>query len=95
MATYKLSKNAKSDLREIYRYGLFEYGEKQADRYYADFFDRFEQIAQAPFLYPTVDHIHEGYRRGVCGVHSIYYRLNSGTVEVMRLLGRQNTSKSF
>ena len=95
MASYKLSLMAKADLREIYRYGLFEHGEKQADRYYADFFARFEQIAENPLLYPAVDHIHERYRRGVCGVHAIYYRIENDTVEIMRLLGRQDTSKAF
>jgi toxin ParE1/3/4 len=95
MASYKLSLMAKADLREIYRYGVLEYGEKQADRYYADFFARFEQIAENPLLYPAVDHIREGYRRGVCGVHAIYYRIGNDTVEIMRLLGRQDTSKAF
>jgi toxin ParE1/3/4 len=95
MASYKLSLMAKADLREIYRYGVIEYGEKQADRYYADFFARFEQIAENPLLYPAVDHIREGYRRGVCGVHAIYYRIGNDTVEIMRLLGRQDTSKAF
>ncbi|MEO3430507.1 type II toxin-antitoxin system RelE/ParE family toxin [Pelagibius sp. CAU 1746] len=95
MAGYKLSQAAKSDLREIYRYGLLEYGETQADRYFADFFARFEQIAETPLLYPAVDHIREGYRRGVCGVHSIYYRIDNDTVEIMRLLGRQDTTEAF
>lgn len=57
--------------REIYRYGLLEYGEKQADRYFADCFTRFDQIADNPLLYSAVDHIREGYRSGVCGVHAI------------------------
>jgi toxin ParE1/3/4 len=95
MASYKLSLMAKADLREIYRYGLSEFGEKQADRYYADFFARFEQIAENPLLYPAVDHIREGYRRGVCGVHAIYYRIENDTVEIMRLLGRQDTATAF
>jgi toxin ParE1/3/4 len=95
MAGYRLSHMAKSDLRDIYRYGLLEYGEKQADRYFADFFARFEQIAGNPLLYPAVDHVREGYRRGVCGVHSIHYRIDNETVEIMRLLGRQDTSETF
>ncbi|WP_299615791.1 type II toxin-antitoxin system RelE/ParE family toxin [Pelagibius sp.] len=41
---------AKADLRQIYRYGFLEYGEKQADRYYSDLFARFDQIAESPFL---------------------------------------------
>ncbi|GAB4234912.1 MAG: hypothetical protein Tsb0032_40330 [Kiloniellaceae bacterium] len=95
MAGYKLSQMAKSDLKEIYRYGRLEYGEKQADRYFADFFARFDQIADNPLLYPAVDHIREGYRRGVCGVHAIYYRIENDTVEIMRLLGRQDAAEAF
>ena len=90
MGSFRLSQETKADLREIYRYGFFEYGEPQADRYFADFFDRFEQIAERPYLYPAVDHIHDGYRRGVCGVHSIYYRVERQGITIMRILGRQD-----
>ena len=95
MGSYKLSQAAKSDLREIYRYGFFEHGERQADRYYTDLFKRFDHIAEQPYLYPAVDHIHEGYRRGVCGVHSIYYRVTNDTIKIIRVLGRQDTDKAF
>ena len=90
MATYRLTENAKEDLRRIYRRGLREYGEAQADEYYNALFDRFEQIAEQPFLYPAVDDIREGYRRSVCGVDSIYYRIEGETVEVMAIIGRQD-----
>ena len=90
MGTYRLSENAKEDLRRIYRRGLREYGEAQADNYYNALFDRFEQIAEQPFLYPAVDDIREGYRRSVCGVDSIYYRIEGETVEIMAIIGRQD-----
>jgi len=90
MGTYRLSENAREDLRRIYRRGLREYGEAQADQYYNALFDRFEQIAEQPFLYPAVDDIREGYRRSVCGVDSIYYRIKGETVEIMAIIGRQD-----
>ena len=90
MATYRLSENAREDLRRIYRRGLREYGETQADEYYNALFDRFDQIAERPFLYPAVDDIREGYRRSVCGVDSIYYRIEGETVEIMAIIGRQD-----
>lgn len=90
MGTYRLTENAKEDLRRIYRRGLREYGEAQADEYYNALFDRFEQIAEQPFLYPAVDDIREGYRRSVCGVDSIYYRIEGETVEIMAIIGRQD-----
>jgi toxin ParE1/3/4 len=93
MATYRLSEQAREDLRRIYRRGLREYGEAQADEYYSALFDRFEEIAEQPLLYPAVDDIREGYRRSVCGVDSIYYRIEGGTVEIMAIIGRQDVEE--
>ncbi len=89
MGSYKLSANAKADLLRIYEHGLERWGEAQADRYYNDLFDRFEQIAEQPDLYPRVDHIREVYRRSVCGVENIYYRVEENTVEIISVVGRQ------
>lgn len=91
MVSYKLSNNAKLDLKRIYMHGLLTYGEEQADKYFNDFFNRFEQLAEQPLLYPAVDEIRPGYRRTVCGVDSVYYRISSeNTVEIMAIIGHQN-----
>ncbi len=96
MTAYKLTPQAKEDLYRIYAHGVTAFGEDRADRYFAAFFERFEQIAAQPRLYPAVDHIREGYRRSVCGVDSIYYRLDdSGSVEIMTIIGRQDESIIF
>lgn len=71
MGIYKLSEDAKADLIRIHQHGVREYGEIQADKYYSAFFNRFEELAEQPYLYQGVDHIREGYRRSVCGVDSI------------------------
>ena len=42
---------------------------------------------------PTVDEIREGYRRSVCGVDSIYYRVEGGIVEIMAILGQQDVDE--
>lgn len=93
MGNYRLTIGAKADLKRIYRRGLREHGEVQADKYYNAFFDRFEQLAQQPLLYQAVDDIREGYRRCVCGVDSIYYRLDGETVEIMAIIGQQDINK--
>lgn len=88
---YRLNVQAKEDLRRIYNHGVDDFGETQADLYYAAFFKRFRQIAEQPLLYTPVDHIREGYRRSVCGKDSIYYRIaDDGIVDIMAVLGRQN-----
>lgn len=44
-------------------------------------------------MYQSVDDIRKGYRRSVCGVDSIYYRVVDGTVEIMRILGQQDVDQ--
>lgn len=95
MIPYKLSQEAKLDMARIYWRGVEEFGERQAVRYYEALIQRFEVIAEAPYMYPAVDHIREGYRRSVCGVDSIYYRLRGGILEIMRVIGRQDTGESL
>ncbi len=92
MAEYKLNEAAKRDLKRIYRRGLDQHGEAQADEYYYAFFVRFDQIGEQPYLYQAVDYIKAGYRRSVCGEESIYYRVVEGMPEIMRILGRQDPS---
>jgi len=93
MAKYRISEDAKADLSRIYRRGIRDYGEALADQYYDAFFDRFEELAEQPYLYQAVDEIREGYRRSVCGVDSIYYRVEGNTVEIMAILGQQDVDE--
>ncbi len=93
MGKYRLSEDAKNDLIRIHQYGVRKFGEAQADKYFFEFFDQFELIASQPLAYLAVDHIRPGYRRCVCGVDSIYYRIVEDTVEVMSIIGRQNVDE--
>ena len=77
-------------MRCIYRYGVIKFGEAQADLYYDTLVKHFEQIADNPYLYQAVDHIRKGYRRSVCGVDSIFYRVVDDIVEIVSILGRQD-----
>ncbi len=77
MPDYRLSEAAKEDLIAIARYGDKHYGVAQSDRYRDQLKQRFSVLAEQPYLYPVADHIRTGYRRSVCGVHSIYYRVET------------------
>lgn len=59
------------------------------------FFDCFLQIAEHPFAFERVDFIRHGYRRCVCGVDNIFYRLSDETVEIMAIVGRQDIDQLF
>lgn len=90
MADYKLSNQAKEDLIRIYHYGVKKFGMAQAEIYYDTFFEHFDLIAKQPWSFESVNFIKEGYRRCVCGVDSIYYRINNDIVEIMAIVGRQD-----
>jgi toxin ParE1/3/4 len=51
MGNYRLTADAKADLRRVYRYEFETHGEAAADEYYAALFDRFDQLAEQPLLY--------------------------------------------
>jgi len=93
MSRYRLSESAKQDLIGIARYGDEKFGVRQSDAYRDRLKKRFDLLAQRPMLFPAVDHIRAGYRRSVCGGHSIYYRISDGSVEIMRIMGRQDHEK--
>jgi toxin ParE1/3/4 len=90
MAKYRLSNEAKEDLIRIHHYGVKKFGIAQADQYFETFFEYFDVIAQSPYSFESVNDIKMGYRRCVCGVDSIYYKINDETVEIMAIIGRQD-----
>ena len=92
MKKYRLSNAAKEDLIRIYQYGVKQFGEMQADKYFESFFQHFDAIADRPYSYEAVDFIKPGYRRCVCGSDSIYFKLNNNIAEIMAVVGRQDMS---
>lgn len=91
MGSYKLSKKARIDLKRIWLYGVKTHGNQRADLYHQGMLDRYAQIAEQPYLYQAVDSNRAGYRRSVHGTDNIYYRINGGIVEIMAILGHQDT----
>lgn len=90
MAEYRLSNEAKNDLIRIHHYGIQKVGITQADKYFESFFEYFDIIAKQPFSFESVDYIRKGYRRCVCGVDSIFFKINEDIVEIMATVGRQD-----
>ncbi len=90
MPEYRLSIEAKNDLIRIHQYGLEKFGEKQADKYFEKFFHYFELIAERPYSFEAVDYIKKDYRRCVCGVDCIYYKINNDSVDIMAIIGKQD-----
>lgn len=95
MPKYRLTQQAENDLLNIALYGIEQFGVERSRRYYNKLKERFDKLAEQPELYPLVEHIRKEYRRSVCGVHSIYYKIDQDGVEIVRVLSRQDPTKAF
>ncbi len=95
MRKYRLTRAAKEDLVGIAQYGDEHFGVAQSNRYREQLKQRFSVLGKHPLLYPAVDHIRQGYRRSVCGAHSIYYRIKGENVEIIRLLKNHDPEKQL
>jgi len=87
---YKLAPAADKDLEQIWFFGLEQFGVEQADHYYTALMDHFDTLAEKPLSYPAVDHIRAGYRRSVFGAHSVFYKVRSDHIDIMRIIGQQD-----
>ncbi len=91
---YKLTNKADADLQRLYEWGLDNHGLEKANSYFDGIVERFHQIGRTPMMWQGVDHIRQGYRRSVFGVHSIYYHiLDDKSVEIARILRAEDITQ--
>jgi len=90
MFSYKLNIQAEEDLTRIFEYGIGQFGLLQANKYYDMLFDCFSKIASNPYLFPDAIRFRENYRYCVCGVDTIFYKINANDIEIMAIIGRQD-----
>lgn len=89
MDDYILNNDAKEDFWRIYEYGRNRFGLIQADKYYYMMLISFQRIAANPLMFPVASQ-NPNYRSCVCGVDTIYFKINSNVVEIMAIIGRQD-----
>ena len=90
MYKYKLSLEAEEDIIRIFEYGFHRFGLNQANNYYDMLFEYFNTIASDPLMFPETIKNNRKYRFCVCGVDTIFYKINVDAIEIMAIIGRQN-----
>ncbi|MBQ1177150.1 MAG: type II toxin-antitoxin system RelE/ParE family toxin [Paludibacteraceae bacterium] len=88
MNPYNLTKQAVSDLENIWTYTYYQWSEKQADSYYQLLTSTFEKIASIPLAYgKQYDHVMVGLRGCKVKQHIIFYIIqpNNSTL-IVRIL---------
>ena len=85
---------AKADLKEIYQYGLRQWGQAQSDSYLENLKDHFWSLTEQPLMGVERPELLPGLRTLPIESHALFYRVTTDTVEIIRVLhGRQDPQR--
>jgi toxin ParE1/3/4 len=92
MPTYRKTRRADEDLKEIYRYTRRTWGRTQAEHYVRGLEQRFRALADSPLSGIVREDLQpEGLRSFVHGSHVVFYQPQPYGVLIVRVLhGRQD-----
>lgn len=86
MRRYRLTPAAVQDLSSIWDYTEQRWDVRQAETYLSEIRAAIERIAESPDRGRVCDNIRLGYRRYAIGSHLVFYVVNQGGVDVVRIL---------
>jgi len=83
---YRLSYDARRDLDEIWDYSRGQWGVRRAVAYLRDLQAAINLIVEHPDIGQALDAPDAAFRKRPVGSHIIFYRLEAGLVEIVRVL---------
>jgi toxin ParE1/3/4 len=84
---YKLSKRASIDLVDIWIYSANKWSEKQADKYYNELIQAFENLANNVLKGQSADYAKIGYNILIVNPHILFFtNFESKEIIIMRIL---------
>ena len=84
--SFVISKNAITDVEEIWLYTVEKWSIEQADRYYNLIFDEINYICKNINAGKSMEHVRKGYRASKVKSHFIFYRILNDKIEIIRIL---------
>jgi toxin ParE1/3/4 len=85
---------AKNDLKDIYQYGLRQWGQAQSESYLVDIKNQFWLLTEQPLIGVERPELLPNIRSLPIDSHTVFYRLNANRVEILRVLhGRQDPQR--
>lgn len=96
MAPYQLviAPAAKNDLKEIYQYGLRQWGQAQSESYLSTIKKQFWLLTQQPLMGTERPELLPNSRSLPIESHTLFYRVTANRVEIIRVLhGRQDPQR--
>ncbi len=98
MASHQLviAPAARDDLKEIYQYGLRQWGQAQSESYLSTIKDQFWLLTQQPLMGTERPELLPDARSLPIKSHTLFYRVNADKVEIIRVLhGRQDPQRQL
>ena len=96
MASHKLviAPAAKNDLKDIYQYGLRQWGQAQSESYLSTIKNQFWLLTQQPLMGTERPELLPDTRSLPIESHTLFYRVTANRVEIIRVLhGRQDPQR--
>jgi len=85
---------AKNDLKDIYQYGLRQWGRTQSESYLSSIKNQFWSLTQQPFMGTERHELLPDTRSLPVESHTLFYRVTANSVEIIRVLhGRQDPQR--
>ena len=87
---------AKNDIKDIYQYGLRQWGQAQSDSYLAAVKNQFWLLTEHPLMGVERPELLPHTRSLTIHSHTVFYRVTTDKVEILRILhGRQDIHSHF
>ncbi len=96
MASHQLviAPAAKNDLKDIYQYGLRQWGQAQSESYLATLKSKFWLLTQQPLMGIERPELLPDTRSLPIESHTLFYRVSANKVQIIRVLhGRQDPQR--
>jgi toxin ParE1/3/4 len=96
MASHQLviAPAAKNDLKDIYQYGLRQWGQAQSESYLSTIKNQFWLLTQQPLMGNERPELLPDTRSLPIESHTLFYRVTANRVEIIRVLhGRQDPQR--
>ncbi|MGB5278700.1 MAG: type II toxin-antitoxin system RelE/ParE family toxin [Gammaproteobacteria bacterium] len=85
---------AKNDLKDIYQYGLRQWGQTQSESYLSTVKNQFWLLTQQPLMGTERPELLPDTRSLPIESHTLFYRVTANRVEIIRVLhGRQDPQR--
>ena len=85
---------AKNDLKDIYQYGLRQWGQTQSDSYLTTIKDKFWSLTEQPLMGIERPELLPDIRSLPIQSHTLFYRASGNRIEIIRVLhGRQDPQR--